>query len=135
MTQPYYDIFLSNPLCTFEHTSEGVRIDMPGPKFGYVYAVSNREIDNSLEYEEGDPVTIKHGFLHCLVTKAQLDQLEEDNFPFKTFDVALNRYKRNGKFPNHVFNPAGCVSRRGGKDYLHRVGADAEEELNPVVEE
>jgi len=127
----YYDIFLSNPLCTFEETSDGVRIDMPGPKTGSVYAVSNRIYDGSQDYEEGTPLTPGVGNLHCLVTEAQLAQLEADNFPFKGFNVAENRFKRNGKWPNHVFNPAGCVYRKNGKDYIHRVGADAEEELNP----
>jgi len=131
----YYDIFLSNPNATFEQGPDGVIIDMPGNNTGIVYAASERLIDNSQDYEEGEEVTIEHGYIHCLVTEEQLAQLEADNFPFKFFNQAANRFKRGGTGPNHVFNPAGCAYKRNGTKYIHKVGADEEEERDPVEEQ
>lgn len=130
----YYDIFFNNPAAEVEYTSEGTVINFPGPKQAIVYAVSERLFPANVELPEGSPAVSELGFLHCLVTEAQLQQIEDDNITFKFFHEADARFKHADGSPAHVFNPAGLVSKKNGEDYIHRVGQTTDEPLNPPEE-
>lgn len=142
----YYDIFFSNPQGEIVREPDadqrklinefgpGVLIQFPGSNYAVVYAVKDFGAKR----------------FHCLVTEKQLDKIEADNVPFLPFSAAGAVFKAqpqpatednpspktepwHGKAPAHVFNPDGVVSRKGGKNYIHRVARETEEEL--VTEE
>ena len=131
----YYDIFINNPAATIDYTPEGTVVNLPGPKQAIVYAVSERLFPANVDPPaEGTPVTPEIGFLHCLVTEAQLAQIEADNIAFKFYHEADARFKHADGSPPHVFNPAGLVSKKNGEDHIHRVGQTTDEPLNPPEE-
>lgn len=139
----YYDIFFSNPQGQIveepDPPVDGVLINFPGPLQAVVYAVSERGTKK----------------FHCLVTEEQLQQIEDDNVPFKFFGTAAeNSFKAqpgtitvlddegnvvstedeptqpwHGKAPAHVFNPAGVIYKDQGKNYIHKNKAVDPEEI------
>jgi hypothetical protein len=132
----YYDIFFAIPQgeiiteptveqqALIKERGPGLLINFPGVNQTVVYAVKDFEGRR----------------FHCLVTESQLDHIEADNVPYFTFKAAAAVFKAqpqegedaqpwHGKAPAHVFNPAGVVSRKGGKNYIHRVARETEELL------
>lgn len=125
MTQ-YFDIFIPNANVTWENTSAGVLIDLPGPRQALVYAVV-QPYEQGLA--EGAPAN-KLNFIHCLVTEEQLDQIEEDNIPLLPYPSVDAKFKNSFGGPGHVFNPSGIVYREGKNIKLHRIKSATAEVLN-----
>lgn len=105
----YFDIFIPNTNVTWEDTSEGVLIDLPGNRQALVYALVQPYEQGAIE---GKPAK-KLNFLHCLVTESQLDQIEEDNIPLLPWPAIDAKFKNEFGGPGHVFNPVGIVYRDG----------------------
>lgn len=124
----YYDIYFSNPQghIVDEPTDEqremisqygpGTMIEFAGINQCVVYAISERLYPPG-NYPEGVTPPGLQGFMHCLVTEAQLEKMEEDHIPFDFYFNADGRFKDGGK-PGHVFNPAGVLTKLNGLDTL-----------------
>ena len=106
----YFDIFIPNTNATWEDTSKGVLIDLPGNRQALVYAIFE-----PYEYQDGEKASKKLNFLHCLVNDEQLDQIEADKIPLLPWPAINAKFKNGFGGPGHVFNPQGVVFRDGAK--------------------
>ena len=122
----YFDIFIPSANATYEHTSKGVLIDLPGPRQALVYALIEPYQQG---LSEGTPA-VKLNFFHCLVTEEQLDQIEEDNVPLLPYPAIDAKFKNSFGGPSHVFNPQGVVFKDGKDVKIHKIKSSTPELLN-----